>query len=617
MGRHTPLDTARKIRDLLTPRQRLQTLGLFAAIVTMALLQVAGIASIGPFLALVSDPSVIDRNELLVWLYHTLGFESETRFLVFIGLAVLAVFTFSNLFTMFTIWLLMRFSWHFNYTLSRKLLEHYLNMPYVFFLGRNSSDLSKNVLSEAREVIGGVIVPGMQALAKAVAAVAIIALLVAVDPLLALATTTVLGSAYVAIYAIVRSRLTRIGRERFASNMAQYHAAAEGLSGIKEIKLLGSEPVFLGRYAAAARRYARAKVMKEIISRLPHYGIEILAFGGLLLVVIYMMLTQGNLGEVIPIVGMYVFASYRLLPAIKEIFTGVTKIRSSLPALANIHADLMRAPMSQPDSRRRTEPLPFRDKVVLDNVTYYYPGTKEPVLRDFTLSIEAYSSVALVGATGSAKTTTVDIILGLLEPDEGNLLVDGVPVTRDNLANWQKNFGYVPQHIYLSDDTIAHNIAFGVRYDQVDMAAVERAARIANIHEFIQSELPQGYESLVGERGVRLSGGQRQRIGIARALYHDPNVLVLDEATSALDNVTEESVFDAVRNIAGTKTVVMIAHRLSTIRSCDTIYLLDKGRVVAKGTFDHLMKNSDAFRAMARRGTADHSSEPLEVGASS
>ena len=601
----------------MSPRQRLQAVGLFGAITAMALLQVAGIASIGPFLALVSDPSVIEANSLLRWTFHTFGFESVTGFLVFVGIAVLAVFTFSNLFAMFTTWLLLRFSWNFSYTLSRTLLRHYLQMPYSFFLRRNTSELSKNVLAEAREVVSGIMVPGMQAVSRTMAAIAIVILLVVIDPFLALATTTVLGGTYLIIYGLVRKRLARTGEGRFSANKAQYQAAGEALGGIKEVKLLGSEPVLLSRYAGAAKSYAGFRAANDIISRLPHYVVEILAFGGLLLIVLYLLIARGDLSQVVPIVGLYAFASYRLLPAIKEIFTGVTKVRYSLPSLDHITADLAKTAMAQSVQRRLLQPLPLRREITLRGITFRYPGSEEPVLKEIDLRVQASTSVALVGATGSGKTTTADIILGLLEPTTGKLLVDDQPVTPDNVRNWQKNLGYVPQHIYLSDDTIAHNIAFGVPYEDVDMAAVERAAKVANIHDFTVSELPNGYDTVVGERGVRLSGGQRQRVGIARALYHDPSVLVLDEATSALDNVTEENVFAEVQRAATTKTVVMIAHRLSTVRDCDVIYVLDKGRVVAQGTFDHLMKSSNEFRAMARRGTADHSSEPLEVGASS
>jgi ABC-type bacteriocin/lantibiotic exporter with double-glycine peptidase domain len=593
------LNTVRKIFSLLSRRERLQVYGLFVATLIMALFQVVGIASIAPFLSLVANPDIIHTNERMNWLYTTLSFDNETSFLIFVGSLVLAIFTFSNLFSMVTTWMLMRFSWMRNYTLSRRLLEHYLHMPYIFFLNRNSADLTKNVLAEVKEVIGGVLMPGMKMISKAVAALAIVSLLIMVEPVMAVATALILGGTYALIYAVVRRKLVRIGQARIVANREQFQSAGEALAGIKDIKLLGKEKVFLKRYANAAKRYASYRATNEVINRVPHYLIEILAFGGMLVIVLYLLMTRGNLEQVLPIIGIYALASYRLLPAIREVFTDITKVRFNISALDEIYEELQHERQQDSVERQKVPALPFRKELELKNVHFRYPEARDHVLNNFSLSIRANTSVAFVGATGSGKTTTVDVILGLLKPEKGQLLVDGVPVTDENMPNWQKNLGYVPQHIYLSDDSIASNIAFGIPEKQIDMEAVERAAKIANIHDFIVSDLPGGYRSLVGERGVRLSGGQRQRIGIARALYHDPDVLILDEATSALDGITEESVFRAVENVAKTKTAIMIAHRMSTIRGCDTIYLLEHGRIVAQGTYDELLERSPQFRTMA------------------
>jgi ABC-type multidrug transport system fused ATPase/permease subunit len=424
-------------------------------------------------------------------------------------------------------------------------------------------------------------------------------LLIVVDPMLAMLSGLVLGGAYAGVYLLVRKRLTRLGRERTEANLQQFQAASEGLGGIKDIKLLGKEGMFLRRYAEAARRYARARAMHETIEKVPHYLIETVAFGGMLLIIMYLLVVRGSVAQVVPTVGLYAFASYRLLPAVKEIFSGVAKVRFNVAALEIIHADLQYRRAATAAKVRKAKPLACRRAIELENVTFAYPGSDKPVLKNFNLKIAANTSVAFVGATGSGKTTLVDLILGLLEPVAGRLLVDGVPIEEANRRNWQNNLGYVSQHIYLFDDTIAHNIALGVPPRRVDKQAVVRAAKIANLHEFVMGELPKGYATKVGERGVRLSGGQRQRVGIARALYHNPDVLIFDEATSALDTVTERGVFEAVDNVAKTKTVITIAHRLSTIRNCDTIFVISKGRIVAKGRYDELMESSPQFRAMA------------------
>ena len=311
------------------------------------------------------------------------------------------------------------------------------------------------------------------------------------------------------------------------------------------------------------------------------------------------LLLRGSLLEVMPMIGLYAFASYRLLPALGEIFGGIAKIRTSLAPLDNLHDELRQQAVAAGASRDEIEALPLRDRLEMRGVTFRYHPDQEPILAGFNLVVPANTSVAFVGATGSGKTTTIDILLGLLTPESGQILVDGAALTAEKLPQWQKSLGYVPQHIYLSDDTVAHNIAFGVPYHRVDRRAVERAARIANIHDFVVTELAEGYDRVVGERGIRLSGGQRQRLGIARALYHDPDVLVFDEATSALDNVTEVNVLQAVERLARTKTIIMIAHRLSTVRKCDRIFVLDKGRIVAQGSYDELLQSSPKFQAMA------------------
>ncbi len=571
-------------------------------VIVMGFLEVVGIASITPFLALVSNPEAVNENSLLVWLNDLLGFSTINQFLIFLGVAALAVLTFSNAYTAFTTFHLTRFSYMRGYTLSRRLLIRYLGQPYTFFLGRNTAHLGTNLLTEVQQVVTGVIVPGMKMLSKGVVTLFIVGLLFIVDPVLALTVTVSLGAVYGGLITASRRKLQKIGRVRVATNQKRFKVAGEALSGIKELKLLGREGLFINQFSDSSRRYASTQATSQVISNLPRYALETIAFGGIVLIVIYLLARGQGIGQALPIIALYAFSAYRLMPALQQVFVGVTTVRFNVAALDVLHRDLQGPdPAVKPD-RRALEALPFQQGLELRNVTLSYPDTQRPAVHDLSLTIKAKTSVALVGHTGSGKTTTVDLILGLLEPQRGTLLIDGVPLTEANMARWQKSLGYVPQHIYLSDNTVAHNIAFGIPEEDLDQGAVERAARIAHLHDFIQ-DLPLGYDTVVGERGVRLSGGQRQRIGIARALYHDPDILILDEATSALDGITEESVFAAVEELARSKTVVMIAHRLSTVRSCDQIYLLDKGAVVAQGTYDELLATNATFRAMARTTT--------------
>ena len=603
-----------KLYALLDPSERRRFYLLLPAVTAMALLQVVGIASVLPFLALVTDPTVVETNALLSRVYDLLGFASLRSFLVFAGVGALALLIVSNGFTAFVEWLLLRYSWNLNHDLSVKLLREYLAKPYVFFLDRNTSSLATNILSEAKQAVRGFVLAALQLLSRGIVTLFVLALLVSLYPLLALMTFGFLGAAYGITFLFVRRGMAESGRLRSQADRARFQAASEALSGIKDIRILGREEPFLRRFARHSRVYEKQMARQQVIASVPRYAFETIAFGGMLLIVLVLLLRGQGVQDIVPTLGVFAFATMRLLPALQSLFAALTALRFSTPSIDVLHRDL-EALGRRPQPSRPAAPLPFHESIELRNVRFTYPGAPKPVLDGFDLRIEANTTVGLVGATGSGKTTTVDILLGLLEPEEGQLLVDGVPITEENRRAWQANLGYVPQQIYLADDTIAANIAFGVRPEEIDMAAVERAARLANVHDFIVSELPDGYETVVGERGVRLSGGQRQRLGIARALYHDPKVLVFDEATSALDNVTEESIFRAVSELGKSKTIVMIAHRMSTVRGCDVIYVLDRGAVQAQGTYDDLLAKSPLFRAMVNAGA--HESVDREHAAAS
>lgn len=598
------VEAVAKLYDLMDPSERKRFFLLLPAVTAMALMQVVGIASVLPFLALVTDPTVVETNALLARVYDALGFSSMNAFLVFAGVAALVLLVVSNGFTAFVEWLLLRYSWHLNHDLSVKLLREYLAKPYVFFLDRNTAGLATNILSEVKQAVRGFVLAALQLLSRGVVTLFVLGLLVALYPMLALMTFGFLGAAYGITFLLVRRGMAESGRLRSQADRARFQAASEALSGIKDIRILGREEPFLRRFERHSRVYEAQMARQQVIAAVPRYAFETIAFGGMLMIVLILLMRGQGVQEIVPTLGVFAFATMRLLPALQSLFAALSALRFSTPSIDVLHRDL-EALGRHPAPNKPVAPLPFRESIELRGVTFRYPGTPKPVIHGFDLSIAANTTVALVGATGSGKTTTVDILLGLLEPEEGELLVDGVPITDENRRAWQANLGYVPQQIYLADDTIAANIAFGVRREEIDMAAVERAARLANVHDFIVGELPDGYGTMVGERGVRLSGGQRQRLGIARALYHDPKVLVFDEATSALDNVTEESIFRAVSDLGKSKTIVMIAHRMTTVRGCDVIYVLDRGAVQAQGTYHDLLERSPLFRSMVEAGAPE------------
>ena len=605
------LETLKILYKLFTPRER-RRLGLvFIAVLGTAAVEVAGIASIMPFLSMVSNPEIIHENEILSWLYNVLGFQSDNRFLFFSGVGVLTIITLSNTFAAITMWGLYRFTWMRNHTLSRRLLSKYLHNPYSFFLNKNTSDLGKNTLDEVRQVIRGILIPGLNMIAKGIITLAIFALLLFVNPWLALLVTAVLGGTYGVIYGLVRRKIRDIGESRYQANIERYQSVNEAFGGIKQLKLLGLEDTFISRYTNSSFDYSRDQSSIQIINRIPRYAIEVIAFGGLLVIILFLLLRGEGLEQVLPLTGLYAFAGYRIKPQIHQVFQGFTQLRYNAPALKSLHEDLESGPGAKTSGNPHSDlglrtsdvgPLPFEESLNLDSITYTYPGAQQPVIKDLDLQIHPHTSVAFAGETGAGKTTIADLILGLLRPDSGKMLVDGVDVTDENLSRWQANLGYIPQDIYLQDNTVAQNIAFGIDPEEIEMDKVRQAAETANIHDHVASELSEGYQTVIGEKGVRLSGGQRQRVGIARALYHDPEVLVLDEATSDLDTITERAVYEAINNIAEVKTLIIIAHRLATIEDCDQIHFLESGNIVTSGTYRELVETNPHFRDMAGSG---------------
>ena len=597
--------TLRKALALLDRRERWK-LSLLLILATFGgLAQVAGVGSIMPFMGVLTNPELIQENAVLRWANGQLGAPGTNAFLVILGVGVLVTFVLSNALVAFTQWFTWNFAWWNQYRLARRLLEAYLSRPYAYHLQHNSANAGKNILVETQTFTGNVLIPGLQAVASAVLALFISVFLVWLNPSAAAVAIGVLGGAYGLIYLVLKGRLLRLGRTRLRANTGQFKAANEAFGAIKEVKAGGRETAFLNRYSPESKRFAQTGAAQQLISQLPRYLIEVLGIGSILLVVLLLVSAGQDAASIVPLVSVYTIAGYRLFPAFQRIYQGAGQFRSNTPVVNALHADLSDLDGGEHEvlvALDTSERLPFQLAIELEDLTFTYPGADHTAIQGLSVTIPRGTSIAFVGETGAGKTTLADIVIGLLRPQEGSIVVDGVELTTENLRRWRTNLGYVPQHIYLSDDSVARNIAFGVPDSQINPTAVERAARIANVHDFVVNELPQGYNTGVGERGVRLSGGQRQRIGIARALYHDPELLVLDEATSALDGSTEAAVLDAIEAVASTKTLVIIAHRLTTVRNCEVLYMLDHGRLVASGSYDELMEADKQFKRIAMGG---------------
>jgi len=586
------MQTFKKLLFLLSFDERKRASLLLILSMISALMDMMGVASILPFMAVLTNPSLVETNIILINLFQTLnifGIINKEDFFFALGACVFLLLIISLVIKIFLTYMQIRFVTTLDFSIGKRLIESFLCQPYSWFLSRNSNNLGKTILSEVSQVIGYGIQPLTELIAKCMIAISFITLLFIVDPQITIIVTLSIGLTYLLIFYFVRNYLKRSGKEQFINNQLRFKSVHEVFEAVKEVKIGRLEATYIKNFSNFAKIFAHSQISLGIVGQLPRYILEAIALGGILLILLYSAAQTGNFSNALPTVSLFVFAGYRLMPTIQQIYTSFTQLTFVGPSLNKLYDDLQNIkPFNENQNR---DVLSLNKTITLNNIHYTYPNASRIALKDINLTITAKSSVGFVGTTGSGKTTTADIILGLLEAQKGTLEVDGKVITKLNSRSWQRSIGYVPQHIYLSDDTVAANIAFGVEPKDIDQNIVEKAAKIASLHEFVLNELPKQYQTTIGERGVRLSGGQRQRIGIARALYHIPKVLILDEATSALDNQTEQVVMDAINNLKKDITIIIIAHRLNTVSNCDTIFLFSKGQLIKQGSPKELLKN--------------------------
>lgn len=574
------LELFKKIWILLSPHERKRAVLLLVLMVAMALLEVLGVGSIMPFLAVLGNPELIHTNKYLAYIYINFQFSTTKSFLIFLGFAAIGILLFSAAMRTLSYYASLRFSNMRRHTIAQKLLTKYLHEPYSFFLQRNSSDISKTILSETDTLIGQLIIPFLNLVTYSILTLFLLSFLIAVNVTLALILIFVFGGFYTVVYLFVRKYLVNIGEERAQANSERFKIVLETIGGIKDLKVLGREKVYLDSFEKPSYKFASYTAINQTVSQLPQFLVEVIAFGALLSMALYALSDGGtNFGELLPLLGLYALGALKLKPAVNYIYTSLSLMRFGIPVLETVFRDLENVPNESITIQNDNQRLILTEKLEFENIAFSYENTEKPALQNINITVKANTTVGIIGSTGAGKSTLIDIILGLLSPTSGKITIDGEPLTNSNTRQWQNSIGYVPQSIFLADDTIANNIAFGVSKELVDMTQVEEVAKMAQVHEFIIT-LPHGYNTKIGERGVRLSGGQRQRLGIARALYHNPELLVLDEATSALDNETEAEVMNAINNMSGKKTIIMIAHRLSTVENCDIQIKLENGQVV-------------------------------------
>ena len=586
----------KKLFYILSYKERRDAFLLLIMIIITALLDTIGVASILPFITVITDPDLIETNVFLKTIFvnsNRFGVETEQEFLFFLGTLMFVILNTSLSFKAVTNYLQILFVRMREFTIGKRLIEGYLCQPYSWFLSRHSADLGKNILSEVATVITGGMGSIIDLIAKSILVIVLLIFLIIINPQLTLVVGLSLAITYLLVYYFVRNFLNRIGENRLKNNQLRFTAVSEAFGAIKEVKAGGLEEIYVKSFSNSAKIFAKTQASSQVVAQLPRFILESLAFGGILLLILYYISKTGNLNNSLPIISLYVFAGYRLLPAFQQIYSSFTRLTFAGPAIDKLLNEINNL---KPENKNQSlDLITFDKKICLSHIHYNYPNSSRNALTDISFIIPAKSTVGLIGKTGCGKTTTVDIILGLLKPQIGTLEVDGKIITEHNTRAWQQLIGYVPQHIYLSDDTLMANIAFGVEYKNINKDMVKKVSKIANLHQFVTNELPDEYHTVIGERGVRLSGGQRQRIGLARALYHNPKLLILDEATSALDNKTEREVMESIDKLSKDLTTIVIAHRLDTIKKCDKIFLLEKGTIKNEVKFKELINTDESF----------------------
>lgn len=587
---------------LLAPAERRALFVVVASSFVTAVFETLGVASILPFMAVVMDPSAIHRYGPLADLLSWLGAVTPARATMLIGLVTIVVLALGNAAAAANVWIQQRFLMGARTALSTELFGGYMRMPYSFHVERDSASLVKVMFEDIEVALGGFLTPLLHAISKGLVAVLLLGLVVMRDPVVALGTSLLLGGSYFLVYRFVRVRQSRHGQIVNAASLERQRIGLEGLAGVKELRVLGREDEPVRLFHLAFDRFGKAHAASTFMTQLPKSLIEVVAFGGIVAITL-VLLAVGDVRTAIPTLALYSLAGYRLMPALQQLYSTAIGLRFNEASVTTLERDLLLVRSGSLHETREIEAeriLPFARELSATGVTFTYANAARPALRNIDLKIHRRESIGLVGRTGAGKSTLADLLLGLYLPTTGAISVDGTVLDARNVRSWRRLVGYVPQSIFLANASVRDNIAFGIRADLIDSAAVVRAARMSQAEEFILG-LADGYDTIVGERGVRLSGGQRQRLGIARALYHDPAVLVFDEATSALDGMTEDAVMEAVRGLSKERTVVLVAHRLRTVEACDRIVMLDAGRIVADGPYAELVNSSPEFQSLLRR----------------
>lgn len=571
----------KKFDYILNKKERSLTIILILIMVIGSFLEMAAVAIFSPYIELIMNPEVKETNFFIAFLYDLFNITDDTKFLVILSLLIMAIYIIKDVYTIAEKNLTCHYAYGIRRRLSTDLLSSYMKEPYTFHLNKNISILQRSLQADTEFFSNGIL-HFMEMVAEVFVCVVIFVYLLIISKSISIIVGGLLLLCMGVFYYISKKYSVKWGLDGQRYNAHVYQWMNQSIGGIKELKVLNREQTFIERYDDEMNNYARVLRYVRVMGAVPKYIIEMVAMTGMLLAIIVKLLygKHVSLDSFVPELAIFAVAAVRLMPSMGRISEHLNGFINAIPSFDLIYNDLKEVE-NVPDFNNRVDNTwKFKDTLKLQNVTFHYPDGDVNVLDGVNLEIKRGQTVAFIGSSGSGKSTMIDVILGLLKPVAGQITADGLDIV-DNLPTWQKEIGYIPQTIYLSDDTVRNNIAFGVPENEIDDAKIEEALKGAQLYDFVEA-LADGVQTMVGDRGVRLSGGQRQRIGIARALYHNPEVLVLDEATSALDGETEAAVMDAIDRLKGQKTILIIAHRLTTIQNADLIYEVVDGQVISK-----------------------------------
>ena len=591
------------IRDLfsvLTPSQRKRFYVLQILVMLMAITQIAGVASIVPFMALVADMNQLNQDTIFAQAYIISGINSEGLFVFLLGVGVLVMLLLGTIISMYTTWRLSLFANKVGVEIADSLYSYYLKRDWLFHASGSSAQLTKQIATECLRVTTSILLPLVHMNGNFVLVLFMSISIFLFDPVVAIVGVIIFSIAYFVVFNLVNLTLLRNGRTISEMYEARFRLMNEGFGGIKDVLLLGRFNDFINRFNKTGAKFAYNSGVNGALAHIPRYFMEFVAFGSMIALVLYLFATyEGDISMILPILSLYAIAGMKLLPAFQQIYNSLANIQGNVAAFESIQEDLNDSiQTNQDNSGFDYSHINLNKRILLENITFSYPGKDKPILNKLNIEIPVNKVIGIAGPSGSGKSTLIDILIGLIEANEGHLKVDDAIIDNTNRRSWQNTIGFVAQAIFLSEGTIAENVAFGIPENEIDFNQVNKALKLANLDVFVK-DLENGINTKVGERGIQLSGGQRQRIGIARALYHEAKVLIFDEATSSLDGITEKTIIKAIQQFSGQKTIIMIAHRLKTIQKCDQIFVIDNGKVADQGTFEELIEKNEVFKKMA------------------